>query len=74
MLASENQPRDYSLSEINEEQQQEEEEYEGVTDGERFSGEGLDGDAAADGGEKFPETVNSHCVCCCYFATNALAG
>lgn len=29
-------------------------------DGESLSGEGLDGDAAADGGEQFPEALDSH--------------
>lgn len=31
-----------------------------ITDRELFPGEGFDGDAAADGGEKFPEAVDSH--------------
>lgn len=32
----------------------------GVTDSELLPGEGFDGDAAADGGEEFPEAVDSH--------------
>lgn len=31
-----------------------------ITDRELFPGEGFDGDAAADGGEEFPEAVDSH--------------
>ena len=33
----------------------------GSTDGEFFAGEGFHGDAAAHGGEKFPQILHSHC-------------